>query len=272
MYSNEITKFTHQARQRWELMVTRPGALLVGAMLAGAYVGLGIILIMTLGQDLPLEFRKLVMGASFGIALTLVVFAGSELFTGYTMYGTFACLQRQLTVNKVVKMCLWVWFGNLLGALSLGLLYSLAAGDLINSNGTLLQAIAHKKMNTEPAALFFRAVLCNWLVCLAIWMSARMASDAARCIAIFWCLLAFIASGYEHSIANMSVFTLALLAPASDGITIIGAVYNLFWVTLGNTAGGAIFVALSYWYLGMPTKHPDESIEQTLQNSFGDKQ
>jgi len=264
MYQSEIKKFADQAQQRWQLMVARPGALLVGAMLAGAYVGLGIILIMTIGQDLPDEFRKLVMGASFGIALTLVVFAGSELFTGYTMYGTFAVLKRELTVSKVVKLCLWVWLGNLLGALVLAVLYKLAAGGLVKNTDTLLQAIAYKKMNSEPVVLFFRAILCNWLVCLAIWMSARMNSDAARCIAIFWCLLAFIASGYEHSIANMSVFILALLSPAAEGITLVGAAHNLLWVTLGNTVGGVFFVAMSYWYISAPVKSTQLAADSEL--------
>lgn len=261
MYVSEITKFSNQAKQRWELMTTRPSNLLVGAMLAGAYVGLGIILIMTLGQDLPEEFRKLVMGASFGIALTLVVFAGSELFTGYTMYGTIACLERQLPVCGMIKMCIWIWFGNLLGALVLGLIYKLADGGLIKSADTTLHTIAYKKMNTDLVALFFRAVLCNWLVCLAIWVSARLNSEAAKCIVIFWCLFAFIASGYEHSIANMTVFALALLSPAVEGISFAGAANNLFWVTLGNAVGGALFVALGYWYQSNPIT-PSKPIDQ----------
>ena len=76
-----------------------------------------------------------------------------------------------------------------------------------------------------------------------------MNCDAAKCIAIFWCLLAFIASGFEHSVANMTVFSLALLGPTVEGINAWGAMYNLFWVTLGNTIGGSLLMAGGYWYI-----------------------
>src|ERR1051326_1253573 len=82
--------------------------------------------------------------------------------------------------------------------------------------------------------LFARAILCNWLVCLAIWTSARMTNDTAKCIVIFWCLYAFIASGFEHSIANMTLFAIALLAPHPASVTLAGMGWNLLWVSLGN--------------------------------------
>jgi nitrite transporter NirC len=101
---------------------------------------------------------------------------------------------------------------------------------------------------TAPAhALVARAILCNWLVCLALWMSARTTSDAAKCILIFWCLLAFIASGFEHSVANMTLFSIALLGDHPAAVSLAGAGHNLLWVTIGNTLGGVLFVACGYW-------------------------
>lgn len=109
-------------------------------------------------------------------------------------------------------------------------------------------------MASDPLALIARGMLCNWLVCLALWMSARTVSDSAKCILIFWCLLAFIACGFEHSVANMTIFAVALLSAHSETITLAGAVHNLFWVSLGNAIGGALFVALGYWLVaGQPT-------------------
>jgi nitrite transporter NirC len=102
-------------------------------------------------------------------------------------------------------------------------------------------------MAAAPMALLARGILCNWLVCLALWTSSRAKDDAAKCILISWCLFAFIASGYEHSVANMTVFALAQLGHHPENITLAGAAYNLFWVTLGNIIGGAVFVAAGYW-------------------------
>ena len=101
-------------------------------------------------------------------------------------------------------------------------------------------------MNDSALALFARAILCNWLVCLAIWMSARVNSDSAKCIVIFWCLLAFIASGFEHSVANMTLLGLSLVGNHPATVSVGGFAWNMLWVTLGNIVGGAVFVAGAY--------------------------
>ena len=248
MYEKTIEKFSNQAAQKVATLQQRPIALLVGGLMAGAYIGIGIVLIMTLGTDSPLELRKLVMGATFAIALALVIFAGAELFTGYTMYMTFGVLQQRVKVAQAIKICIIIWLANLVGAIVLAGLYKLGGGMLLENTETALHTIAYKKMNASASHLFFNGILCNWLVCLAIWMAARMTGDAAKCFAIFWCLFAFIASGYEHSIANMSIFSLVLMGPESHGITLSGAGHNLLWVTLGNTVSGVLFMGFGYWF------------------------
>src|SRR5205823_4262944 len=125
-------------------------------------------------------------------------------------------------------------------------------GAALNSKSQFLFTVAAAKMNAPALALFARAVLCNWLVCLAIWMSARMTSDAAKCIAIFWCLFGFIGSGYEHSVANMTLLLIALLGNHPDTVTWGGFAHNLFWVTLGNIVSGAGFMALGYSFVSGP--------------------
>lgn len=249
LYREHVEHFASQAVKKVELFDKRPLVIGVGGLLAGSYVGLGIILIMILGTEVPIEFRKLIMGATFGIALTLVVFAGAELFTGYTMYTTMAVLEKKMTVLSAVKISSFVWLANLSGAVLLVLMYKFGSGSIIKEADTVLQSVAYKKINASAMHLFFNGILCNWLVCLAIWMSARMSSDSAKCIAIFWCLLAFIVSGFEHSVANMTVFSLALLGPAIEGVTFSGAAFNLFWVTLGNTVGGSVLMGMTYWYM-----------------------
>ena len=92
---------------------------------------------------------------------------------------------------------------------------------------------------------------------LALWMSARTTSDTAKCIVIFWCLLAFIASGFEHSVANMTIFSVALLGQHPEPVSVTGAAHNLLWVTIGNAISGAIFMALAYWHASGPKKPSD---------------
>ena len=246
MYLATIEQFANVAEKKIAMLKSHPFPLWVSAMLAGAYVGFGIILIMTLGHDAEPAVRKLIMGTAFGIALTLVVLAGSDLFTGYTMYFSIAGLRRRVGWRDGLKISLYVWLGNLAGAFLLALIYRFGVGELVQSPDALIQSIAAKKMNGAASELFFRAVLCNWLVCLALWMSARVDSDIARCAVIFWCLFAFIASGFEHSVANMTVFSLALLGPAAEGVSVLGAAHNLLWVSLGNTVGGAVLTGAAY--------------------------
>ena len=103
------------------------------------------------------------------------------------------------------------------------------------------------KMNSPAAELVARAVLCNWLVCLALWMAARTQSDAAKCILIFWCMLAFIASGFEHSVANMTLFSIALMGLHPETVSLSGMAYNLFWVTTGNILAGSVLMGVGYF-------------------------
>ena len=248
MYADTIEAFIKVAERKVQAMRESPAGFFVASMLAGAYVGLGIILIFTLGNQAPPELQKLIMGATFGIALTLVVIAGAELFTGHTMFMALRAYRRLGSLGDIGASWTMTWVGNLAGALALVALFSLGGGGgLLSSPETLVMKIAAAKMNAPGGALFARAILCNWLVCLAIWMAARVSSDSAKCIVIFWCLLAFIASGFEHSVANMTLLGLALAGQHPETVSLAGFAWNLAWVTGGNAVGGAVFVAGAYY-------------------------
>ena len=247
MYSETIEGFAKLADRKVAALRRSPGGFFVASMLAGAYVGLGIILIFTLGNQVPPEVQKLVMGATFGIALTLVVIAGAELFTGHTMFMALRGYAGRGTLGDIAASWGMTWAGNLAGSLALVALFTAGGGGgLLSSPDTLVMKIAAAKMNAPAVALIAKAILCNWLVCLAIWMSARVDSDTAKCIVIFWCLLAFIASGFEHSVANMTLLGLAMAGNHPETVSVGGFAWNLAWVTLGNAIGGAIFVAGAY--------------------------
>lgn len=214
-------------------------------------MGLGIVLIYVISGmlnavDSPVT--KIVMGASFGIALSLVLMAGSELFTGNNMVMTIGALEKKVTWMDSTKIWIYSFVGNLIGSVILSVLFfttGLAGGH----TGDFVIKIAQAKMNAPFSQLFMRGILCNILVCLAVWCFYKLKSESGKLIMIFWCLFAFITSGFEHSVANMTLLSLVLMIPHPANVTLGGFVYNLTAVTLGNFVGGALFMGGAYWYI-----------------------
>ncbi|PEJ59018.1 nitrite transporter NirC [Bacillus sp. AFS002410] len=222
---------------------------MVPTMMAGFFVGLGIILIFTIGGLLaPTAFAgtKIIMGVSFGIALSLVIMAGADLFTGNNMIMSIGMLEKKVSWTDTLKVWCYSYLGNLLGSVLVAVLFvysGLANGgvaDFINN-------AASAKMNAPFVELLIRGILCNILVCLALWCSFKMKSESGKLIMVFWCLFAFITSGFEHSIANMTLLSISLLIKHPETVTFAGMVSNLIPVTIGNIIGGSLFVGAAYW-------------------------
>lgn len=247
MYNETLEYFATTAKIKAKWVKESPIGFAVGAIMAGAYVGFGIILIFSVAGTLDPSIQKLVMGLTFGIALTLVVFAGSELFTGHTMYMTIGMIYQTTNLKDLIRVWGISWLFNLIGSVSLAIIFVIGGGGVLLHDGAdLLNKVADYKMNSSASELLARAILCNWLVCLALWMAARCKSDSGKVLVIFWCLFAFIASGYEHSVANMTLLSIALLGNHPETISIIGMSHNLLWVTIGNIIGGVLFMAVGY--------------------------
>lgn len=258
MYTQTIDQFVALATEKTTLLQQRPMAFLAGAVAGGAYVGLGIALIFSVGAGLPVSVQKLVMGLTFALALILVVIAGAELFTGYTLSMTLGVLAGTTGWLDLGKTWLACWLGNLAGAMLVAALFAAGgANGLLDDPDSLLYKAADSKMSASVSALLAKGLLCNWLVCLALWMAKRVDSDVAKCIVIFWCLLAFIASGYEHSVANMTLLSLAVIGRHGELATLVSAFYNLAVVTVGNVLGGAAMVAGLYWVSDARQRKPD---------------
>lgn len=256
MYKQDVQRMVEVSIRKVAYLEAAPLGYLILSVLAGVYLGFGITLIFSIGGPFASEGSaalKLIMGVSFGIALTLVIFAGSELFTGNNMVGIIGGLARQVSWRQVGNVFLWSLIGNLLGSLALAWLV-VQSGALAPASSNLIQKVAGIKMHLPAWELFLRGVLCNWLVCLAVWTAARASGDAAKMLLIFWCLFAFIGSGFEHSIANQSLLGLALFLPHDNGISWDGFLWNQLWVIVGNFIGGGIFVGGLYW-LASPVGH-----------------
>jgi nitrite transporter NirC len=224
--------------------------------LAGIYVGFGIILIFSVGGPFAMAgsaATKLVMGASFGVALTLVIFAGSELFTGNNMCGVIGALSGEITWWRVGKLFLLSYIGNFIGSFFLAYLVAKSGAVSGEAQTSLIMHVSAAKMNKPAVQLFLLGILCNWLVCLAVWTSAKTTNDMAKIFLIFWTLFAFISSGFEHSIANQTLLSLALFLPHGLEITWLGLGRNLFYVTLGNIVGGGFFVGALYYFSVTPS-------------------
>jgi nitrite transporter len=233
----------------------------IASMLAGAYVGVAVVLLISVGAPLvsaASPFSKLIQGAVFGVALTLVVFAGAELFTGNTMTMLQGMVRRDVRIGDLLVVWVSSLIGNFVGSIAFAAAVSQSGALTIGATPgkpspaqALLGSIIQGKDAASGSQLFWRAVLCNALVCLGLWMASRTRSDAAKCIVLWWALLAFVASGFEHSIANMTTFSLAAL----DGSGTWSMLFrNLEWTVPGNIVGGALVVGGSYAWLGAKSR------------------
>ncbi len=250
MFKSEMQKIADASVKKIEYMRKSPVGYLILSALAGIYLGFGITLIFSIGGPIAAAgdaaYLKLVMGTSFGIALSLVIFAGSELFTGNNMVFVISRLAKRVGIGPIITLFAMCFVGNFIGSVFLGWLV-VAGGSLTEASQVLILKVAAGKMALGAKEAFIRGILCNWLVCLAVWISLRTKSETARLIMIFWCLFAFIGSGFEHSIANQSLLSMAMFLPHGPEISVAGFINNQIFVTLGNLVGGGAFVGLVYW-------------------------
>ena len=253
MHNETLEKLTVAAKNKVNLLNSSRLKYIVSSAFAGLYVGIGILLIFTIGGLLTSAnspMTKIMMGVSFAIALSLVVMTGSELFTGNNMVMTAGTLNKGTSTKDLLRVWAYSFVGNLIGSL---LVAGLFVGTGLVNKGAVMEFFATTSLAKSSLPfmdLFFRGVLCNILVCVAVMCSFRTNDDTAKLIIIFMCLFAFITSGFEHSVANMTIFGVALFSSAIKGATLMGAIYNLFVVTLGNIAGGALVMGAGAYILG----------------------
>ncbi len=231
-------------------------SMLMLGVLAGAFIGLGALYFVLIKSDASLGFAtsQLLGGLAFSLGLILVVVAGAELFTGNNLLA-MAWADSKITTFELLKNWIIVCCANFIGAAGLALLVFLSGHAEMN-NGAIADEyvkIATAKCTMPFWTAFFKGILCNVLVCLAVWMALAGRSVIDKVVVIVFPISAFVAAGFEHSIANMYIIPLAMLletfentVPNTPAITWIGFFSNLVPVVLGNLIGGSVLVALIY--------------------------
>ena len=271
----EIVRSVAQAGAR-KARIEAAATMMLAAM-AGAFIAFGAVFASTIGAGTELGAgpTRLLMGLGFSVGLFFVVVTGAELFTGNSLMIT-SLLTRQIGIGKVARNWTLVYFGNLFGSLVIVLMvfygrwWELA--DL--SFGGFSVAVADAKVDLGFMAAFLRGVLANMLVCLAVWMAAAGRTTTDKLLGVALPIAAFVAAGFEHSIANMYFTPLGVLVAAEsgtieaaglthndvDGLTVAGVIGNLIPVTLGNIVGG-VLVGLANWAVHLRRRIADEAAE-----------
>ena len=233
-------------------------------ILAGIFIGMGALFMTYVKADQALSFAasSVLGGIVFSLGLICVVVAGAELFTG-NMLMTMAALSKKISWADLGKNWLVVWVFNLIGSLILvGIIFGCGlmatkAGD--NTIGNQMVAIASAKINLSPEQIIFRGIMCNLLVCIAVYMGFAGRTVIDKIFTCVFPVMAFVAMGFEHCVANMFFLPMGVLAANAGfgtqldpallaSVTAGGAAYNIIFATLGNIIGGAIFVGVLYWW------------------------
>jgi len=223
--------------------------ILVLAILAGAFIALGAMFYTLVITKSGLGFgpERLLGGIAFSLGLILVVVGGAELFTGNNLI-VMAWADGKVKTLQLLRNWSIVYLGNFIGALATALivswtgLFELGGGSV----GETAVRIAEYKVKIPYDQAFFRGIMCNVLVCLAIWLCFAAHTVTSKILAIIFPISAFVALGFEHSIANMYLIPAGMLAGA-EHVTVPGFFENILFVTLGNIFGGGVLVAIVYW-------------------------
>lgn len=225
--------------------------ILVLSVLAGAFIGLGAMffIVVVTGPSFGFGVNRLLGGLAFSLGLILVVVAGAELFTGNNLVS-MAWASRLITFPQLLRNWVLVYAGNVIGSVGTVALVLIARLDEFGGGavGQTVTAIGASKSSLDPIQAVALGILCNTLVCLAVWLTLGGRTVTDKILAIIFPITAFVAIGFEHSIANWFFLPYAIaLDGFQSGGLIVGSVVNLVAVTLGNIIGGTFLVAGVYW-------------------------
>lgn len=247
MYKNDIDTINNIALGKYNLAKKDPIIYLLRAIMAGFYLVVAIILAYVVGaasNRISPELAKIATAMTFSVALGLIIFLGGELFTGNNMTMAISFYDKKCKWNMVLKVWTLSYLGNLIGNVFISFIF-VKSGASIELLKEFLAPIIEGKLVLSNTELILRGILCNFIVCIAVLVSIKMKTEIGKLTMMFWCIFAFVVAGFEHSIANMGIFSIAYF---SFGYLPIGIVLNsMFWVTLGNIIGGAILYGFTLY-------------------------
>lgn len=244
MYKNDIDTISILAQKKYKNASERPGKYIGRAVVTGFYIMLAVILSYSAGAIINPSYKdlsKVMVAATFSIALALVIFLKGELFTSNNLVMCVGLYEKKVDFKMVLKVWLFSYVGNFIGSVLIAYLF-VKSGATLDPIRAYLEPLVHKKVDLPVYQLILRGILCNFAVCLGYLSSIKMKTESGKLIMLFFCVFAFIVSGLEHSIANMGIFSVAYFA--IDGLSLEPIFRNLLWVTLGNIIGGGVLLGL----------------------------
>jgi len=238
------------------LLQEAPARYMLRSLGAGMALSLVVFVFWVLMHNLSdISLGKVIAAAFFGVGLTIIVFTNTELFTSNTMYLTVSSAEGRTSWGHTGALWIACWFGNLAGAILLAVLLA-GAGSLaqLPPDHALFSGAAHKA-HQAAGVIFVKGILANWIVCLAVRIALRCKEEVAKILILISVVFIFVYLGFEHSIANMGTFAMAILGGGK--LTLADALHNLLYSTAGNIVGGVVLVGLPFTYL-----NPREREEQ----------
>jgi nitrite transporter NirC len=260
-----LNKVEELALKKLAIYEQNPLRYILRSILASMFIGFGVIVAFKTGNYFYLVHSPMaypMAAITFTAAIILIVYGGGDLFTGNTFYFSYAALRKRISWGKVIKLSTVSYIGNFIGACVFALLIYLTGLYESETVNLFLLKVVETKMAVSTTELFFRAILCNWLICLAFFIPMSLRDEGPKMFVMVLLVFCFFISGYEHSIANMCTFAIALVLKHVQTISWAGLVHNLIPVTIGNIFGGSFMMAVFYHFLNKPyfkdsNKHTD---------------
>jgi nitrite transporter NirC len=257
---SHVEKAAAAGAAKLELLLGDPARYVLRSIGAGMGLTLVVFCFWVLKQNLhDTPWGAVIAAAFFGVGLTIIVFTNTELFTSNNMYLAVSSAEGRTGWRHAVQLWVFCYFGNLAGAILVALLLGGAGSLALPPDHALFDGALHKAQQAG-SIVFFKGVLANWVVCLAVRIALRCREEIAKILVLILIVFIFVYLGFEHSIANMGTFAMAMLGGAP--LTFAETLHNLLWSTLGNVVGGVLLVGLPFSYLN--PREREEQLQEAL--------